>query len=231
MLDVAQNVPVSAVLATMLDGIGRVPNWCAGKPGRRRVLRRPGASRAGHRASDASESVSPMVHSQPLRLDRKPPSMRRRRTWSRRIDRLMDAAGRNPTAWRFPHPDFEAPLPMSTRVVWACRPDLLAIKEALQDHRQPISAAALRQLKTFLTDPARFSSVRHQPPGHKPGRPSAPAQLHRPPRTSGATAIGDAENIIGCWRSNRSSIDDSSHPHLRKEAWQPQTCRRSLPGG
>jgi hypothetical protein len=79
--------------------------------------------------------------------------MRRRRTWSRRIDRLMDAAGRNPTAWRFPHPDFEAPLPMSTRVVWACRPDLLAIKEALQDHRQPISAAALRQLKTFLTDP------------------------------------------------------------------------------
>ena len=41
---------------------------------------------------------------------------------------------------------------MSTRVVWACRPELLAIKEALQDHRQPISAAALRQLKTFLTD-------------------------------------------------------------------------------
>ena len=42
---------------------------------------------------------------------------------------------------------------MSTRVVWACRPELLAMKEALQDHRQPISAAALRQLKTFLTDP------------------------------------------------------------------------------
>ena len=42
---------------------------------------------------------------------------------------------------------------MSTRVIWACRPELLAIKEALQDHRQPISTAALRQLKTFLTDP------------------------------------------------------------------------------
>jgi hypothetical protein len=41
---------------------------------------------------------------------------------------------------------------MATRVVWACHPELLAIKEALQDHRQPISAAALRQLKTFLTD-------------------------------------------------------------------------------
>jgi hypothetical protein len=79
------------------------------------------------------------------------PSMRRRRSWSRKIDRLVDAANR--PAWRFPHPDFEAPLPMSTRVVWGCRPELLAIKEALQDYRQPISTAALRQLKTFLTDP------------------------------------------------------------------------------
>jgi hypothetical protein len=80
------------------------------------------------------------------------PSMRRRHAWSRTVDRLLDAASRNRSAWRFPHPDFEAPLLMSTRVVWACRPELLAIKEALQDHRQPISAAALRQLKTFLTD-------------------------------------------------------------------------------
>jgi hypothetical protein len=81
----------------------------------------------------------------------KVPSMRRRRAWSRRIDQLLDAASRKPSTWRFPHPEFEAPLLMSTRVVWACRPELLAIKEALQDHRQPISAAALRQLKTFLT--------------------------------------------------------------------------------
>lgn len=80
------------------------------------------------------------------------PSMRRRHTWSRKVDRLLDAASRNRSAWRFPHPDFEAPLQMATRVVGACRPELLAIKEALQDHRQPISAAALRQLKTFLTD-------------------------------------------------------------------------------
>ena len=80
------------------------------------------------------------------------PSIRRRHAWSRKVDRLLDAATCNRSAWRFPHPDFEAPLLMSTRVVWACRPELLAIKEALQDHRQPISAAALRQLKTFLTD-------------------------------------------------------------------------------
>jgi hypothetical protein len=80
------------------------------------------------------------------------PSMRRRYAWSRKVDRLLDAASRNRSAWRFPHPDFEAPLLMATRVVWACRPELLAIEEALQDHRQPISAAALRKLKTFLTD-------------------------------------------------------------------------------
>jgi hypothetical protein len=80
------------------------------------------------------------------------PSMRQRRACSRRIDRLLDAASCNRSAWRFPHPDFEAPLPMSTRVVWACRSELLAIREALQDHRQPISAAALRQLKTLLID-------------------------------------------------------------------------------
>jgi hypothetical protein len=85
-------------------------------------------------------------------LTGQPPSMRRRRAWSSRIDRLLDAASRDQSIWRFPHPDFEAPLLMSTRVVWACRPELLAIKEALQDQRQPISTAALRQLKTFLAD-------------------------------------------------------------------------------
>jgi hypothetical protein len=49
------------------------------------------------------------------------PSMRRRRAWARRLDRLLDAASRNPSARRFPHPDFEAPLQLSTRVIWACR--------------------------------------------------------------------------------------------------------------
>ena len=81
------------------------------------------------------------------------PSMRRRRAWARRLDQLLDTASRNPSAWRFPHPDFEAPLQLSTRVIWACRPELLAIKAVLQDDRQPVSSAALRQLKAFLTDP------------------------------------------------------------------------------
>jgi hypothetical protein len=81
------------------------------------------------------------------------PSMRRRRAWARRLDQLLDAASRNPSAWRFPHPDFEAPLQLSTRVVWPCRPELLAIMAVLQEYRQPISSAALQQLKAFLTDP------------------------------------------------------------------------------
>jgi hypothetical protein len=81
------------------------------------------------------------------------PRMRRRRAWARRLNQLLDAASRNPSAWRFPHPDFEAPLQLSTRVIWACRPELLAIKAVLQDYRQPVSSAALRQLKAFLTDP------------------------------------------------------------------------------
>jgi len=38
-------------------------------------------------------------------------------------------------------------------VVWACRPALQAIAGVLGDERQPISAAALRQLKRFLCDP------------------------------------------------------------------------------
>lgn len=52
---------------------------------------------------------------------------------------------------------------MSTRVVWACRPELLAIRGALQDQRQPISAAALRQLKTFLADPGASPLYRTDP--------------------------------------------------------------------
>ena len=68
-------------------------------------------------------------------LSGKLPSMRCRRAWARRLDQLLDAASRNPSAWRFPPPDFEAPLQLSTRVVWACRPELLAIKAVLQDYR------------------------------------------------------------------------------------------------
>lgn len=45
-------------------------------------------------------------------------------------------------------------MPLSTKVVKACRPELLAGKEALLDSRRPISAAAVQQRKTFLSDPS-----------------------------------------------------------------------------
>jgi hypothetical protein len=52
-----------------------------------------------------------------------------------------------PWLWDYP--------PLTRReVIWACRPALLAIAGALDDQRQPISAAALRQLKTFLCHPS-----------------------------------------------------------------------------
>jgi hypothetical protein len=74
------------------------------------------------------------------------PSMRRRRAWARSVQRLLDAAD-HCSCWCFP--------PLTRRqVVWACRPALLAVAAALCDDRQPISAAALRQLKTFLCDPS-----------------------------------------------------------------------------
>jgi hypothetical protein len=41
---------------------------------------------------------------------------------------------------------------LSTKVVKACHPELLAVKEALLDTRRPVSAAAVQQLKTFLSD-------------------------------------------------------------------------------
>jgi hypothetical protein len=82
------------------------------------------------------------------------PGMRQRRSSARSVERLLDASSRSLPASQFPHPDWEAPLVLRTEVVWACRPSLLAIKGVLGDPRQPISAVALRQLKTFLTDPS-----------------------------------------------------------------------------
>lgn len=43
---------------------------------------------------------------------------------------------------------------LRTNVVQACRPELLEIKDALLDMRQPISDVAVQQLKTFLADPS-----------------------------------------------------------------------------
>jgi hypothetical protein len=83
------------------------------------------------------------------------PSMRQRRVWARAVHRLLDAASRcYPAWWQFPHPFWDFPPLTRREVVWACRPPLLAIAEALCDEQQPISAAALRQLKTFLCDPS-----------------------------------------------------------------------------
>ncbi len=81
------------------------------------------------------------------------PSMRRRRVWGRSVERLLDAASRSASAVRFPTL-IGRPVALHTKVVLACRAELLAIKGALGDQRQPISAAALGELKTFLCEPS-----------------------------------------------------------------------------
>jgi hypothetical protein len=83
------------------------------------------------------------------------PSMRRRRVWARSVHRLLEAVSRaSPSWWQYPHPYWDFPPLTRRQVVWACRPALLAIAATLCDQRQPISAAALRKLKTFLCDPS-----------------------------------------------------------------------------
>jgi hypothetical protein len=83
------------------------------------------------------------------------PSMRRRRAWARSIQRLLETVSRcSPSWWQFPNPYRDFPPLTRRQVIWACRPALLTIAGALGDQRQPISAAALRQLKTFLCDPS-----------------------------------------------------------------------------
>ena len=81
-------------------------------------------------------------------------SRRWRQAWAQSVQQLLDGASPSASASQFAHPQWEAPLLVRTTVVEACRPDLLAIKGALVDTRQPISAATLRQLKRFVTDPS-----------------------------------------------------------------------------
>jgi hypothetical protein len=71
------------------------------------------------------------------------------------VHRLLEAVSRSaPPWWQIPHPYWDFPPLTRRQVVWACRPALLAIADALRDGRQPISAAALRQLRTFRCDPS-----------------------------------------------------------------------------
>jgi hypothetical protein len=66
--------------------------------------------------------------------------------------------------WQGPHPYWDFPPLICREVVWACRPELLAMADALRDERQPISALALRQLKSFLTKPTVSPLFGDDPP-------------------------------------------------------------------
>jgi hypothetical protein len=102
--------------------------------------------------------------------------MRRRHPWAQAVQQLVDSPSRSASAAQFPHPDWEAPLLRSTKAVKAGRPELLAVTEALLDTRRPISAAAVQQLKTFLSDPTahRCLSVTRSSPGGPPHSYSGP---------------------------------------------------------
>jgi hypothetical protein len=80
--------------------------------------------------------------------------MRWRYVWAQPVQQLVDSASRSASAAQFPHPELGSSLPLSTKVVKAGRPELLAVKEALLDTRPPTSAAAVQQRKTFLSDPS-----------------------------------------------------------------------------
>jgi hypothetical protein len=83
------------------------------------------------------------------------PGMRRRRAWARSVSQTLEAVGHCCSPWwQRPHPYRDFPPLLRREVVWACRPALLAVAGALVDERQPVSAAALRQLRRFLTDPS-----------------------------------------------------------------------------
>ena len=80
------------------------------------------------------------------------PSMRRRRRWARSVEQVLEEANESRAA-QFAHPEWEGSIRLRTDVVLACQAELLAIQGAPLDHRQPISAQALQQLKRFLLDP------------------------------------------------------------------------------
>jgi hypothetical protein len=107
-------------------------------------------------------TMQPMLHK--LTRSRRAPAqakviaklagMRRRHPWAQAVQQLVGSTSRSASAARIPRPDWEASLLLSTKVVKAGRPELLAAKEALLDSRRPLSAAAVQQRKTFLSDPS-----------------------------------------------------------------------------
>jgi hypothetical protein len=105
-------------------------------------------------------------------------SMRRRRAWVGSLEQLFDHASRYPPS-QFPHPDSDVPLQLQTRLDLACRSTLRAIKDVLADHHQPVTAAALRQLKTFVGDPSA-SPLFGDNPYTAQHAARAPAKLHLP---------------------------------------------------
>jgi hypothetical protein len=109
---------------------------------------------AGHHAAGAAEHHPPSACSSQAGSIGKLASRRRRQAWVQSLQQLLDSASPSASASQFAHPQWEAPLLVRTTVVEACRPDLLAIKGALVDTRQHISAATLRQRKRFVTDPS-----------------------------------------------------------------------------
>jgi hypothetical protein len=96
--------------------------------------------------------------------------MRRRHSWAQAVQQLVYSASRSASAAQFPQPEWEAPLPLSTKVVKAGRPELLAVKEALLDTRRPISAAAVQRRRWLLSDPTahRCLAVTRLSPGGSP---------------------------------------------------------------
>jgi len=117
--------------------------------------------------------------------------MRQRHRWAPAVQQLVESASRSASAAQIPRPDWEAPLLLSTKVVKAGRPELLAVTEALLDtgatHLSRCRAAAQVAPKRpdrsplFVGDPiiARRAATQLQRsvaahPNPDPGHPVSP---------------------------------------------------------
>lgn len=173
---------------------GGLPEWrlccwrCAGKPGRRRVLRRTGASRASRRASDAAMPDPPLV------ADPAWWPVRQAAQYAASSG-LGSKAGSAPRRGR--PQSFRLAVPSSRFRGSASAVDQgrlgMPSRAAGHQGRAPgLSPAHLVGGSTAAEGlphrSGRFSSLRHRPRCGAPGRPATPAQLHRSPRTSRSTA-------------------------------------------